>query len=247
MPLRAYPTLAAFRLSMHDSIPREIQNYILEIKESPERINAGLLYSCYLMGYTRKMRYGNAFLTWLPLAAAITGLSLLVYGTVQQNYRQSLNDPQIQIAEDASRILSGGVSPASIAADLPRVDISQSLAPWVVIYDEKGNPIAGSGFLNGALPKLPQGALDAAASNEGKDTDVPGQNRVTWQSGDGTRSAVVVQHYSDKNAGFVVAGRNMREVEGREGQLNTMVALAWLVTMLATLILQLAGAYFRVR
>jgi hypothetical protein len=191
------------------------------------------------------MKYGNAFLSWLPLAAAVTGLCLLIGVTVQQNYRQSLNDPQIQIVEDAARILSGGIPPASITANLPRVDIALSLAPWMAVYDEKGTPVAGSGYLDGALPKLPQGALDAAASNSGKDTDILGQNRVSWQSSDGTRSAVVIQHYSGKSAGFVVAGRNMREVESREGELNTMVALAWISLILLTLALRLAIAYLR--
>ena len=45
----------------------------------------------------------RVLVSWLPLAVASTGMCLLVYATVQQNYRQSLNDPQIQMAEDAAK------------------------------------------------------------------------------------------------------------------------------------------------
>jgi hypothetical protein len=190
------------------------------------------------------MRYGNVLFAWLPLGAAITGVCVLVDISVQQNYRQSLNDPQVQIAEDAAHAIISGTSPAAIGSSLPRIDIAQSLAPWIVVYDDKGNPIAGSGFFNGALPKLPQGVFEAAATNAGKDTDVTGQNRVSWQASDGTRSAVVIQHFAGNTPGFVISGRNMREVEVREGQLNSRIMLAWIAMLAGTLLLQAAAAYF---
>jgi hypothetical protein len=50
------------------------------------------------------IRYTLKF--WLPLAAAVTMLSGLVYIAVQQNMRIGANDPQIQLAEDAARALA---------------------------------------------------------------------------------------------------------------------------------------------
>ena len=44
----------------------------------------------------------RVFLKWLPLGVAVTLVCALIYATVQQNYRQSANDPQIQMAEDAA-------------------------------------------------------------------------------------------------------------------------------------------------
>ena len=75
------------------------------------------------------------FLSWLPLAVAVTGLSLLVHVAVQQNYRQSLNDPQIQMAEDGAAKLGDGGVPADIVVRGGMIDIAQSLAPWIAVYD----------------------------------------------------------------------------------------------------------------
>ena len=91
---------------------------------------------------------------WIPLAFIICCFCGLAYLTVQQAYRQSANDPQIQIAEDSAAILSSNASTSSI---LPTgtVNIAESLAPFIVIYDNAGNPIAGNGILDNALPSLP--------------------------------------------------------------------------------------------
>ena len=42
------------------------------------------------------------------MAVIITGLSGLIYATVQQNIRQSADDPQIQMAEDTAAQLANG-------------------------------------------------------------------------------------------------------------------------------------------
>ena len=39
----------------------------------------------------------EVFINWLPLAVIIVIFSGLVYGVVQQNYRQGANDPLLQI------------------------------------------------------------------------------------------------------------------------------------------------------
>lgn len=165
---------------------------------------------------------------WLPLGIVLTALSILVYGAVQQNYRQSLNDPQIQMAEDAAARLAGG-APQDEIVPLQAVDISTSLSPWIEVYTDAGVPVASSGKLNGALPRVPLGALDSAVSGRGKDTPAPNEDRITWQPQRGLRQAVVIVYFSSQNgSGFVVAGRNMREVEAREQRLGAAVFLAWL-------------------
>ena len=193
------------------------------------------------------MKYGNAFLAWLPLAAAITGMCLLVYGTVQQDYRQSLNDPQVQIAEDAARVLATGAPVPSVVPQTQSVDIARSLAPWVAVYDDSGKMLGSTGVLDDAPPILPQGVFDAAQAGNGKDTSITGQDRVTWQPQEGVRSAVVVQHFSGTASGFVASGRNMREVEDRETRLSVIVGAAWLVLIVSTLILQLGAMYLQRR
>ena len=74
---------------------------------------------------------------WLPLAAVITLFCGLIYATVQQSYRMDANDPQIQMAEDTARALESG-QPASSLVPSGKVDIAQSLAPYLIIYDTNG-------------------------------------------------------------------------------------------------------------
>jgi len=163
----------------------------------------------------------NAFRAWLPFAVVVTALCLLAYVMVQQTLRQGANDPQIQMAEDAAAALNRG---ASVDSVLPKdqVDLSSSLAPFLVVYDAKGTPVAASGLLDGSAPDYPVGALEAARQS--------GENRVTWQPEAAIRIASVAVPYKD---GYVVAGRNLREVEKRVAQIETMAALAWVATLAA--------------
>ncbi len=161
---------------------------------------------------------------WLPLAVVVSAFCALVYVTVQQSLRQGANDPQVQMAEDAAAALNGGATDEAVVPK-EQVEFSSSLAPFLVLYDMNGSPVAGSGLLNGKLPDYPVGALEAARGS--------GENRVTWQPQPGVRMASVVVPYK---AGYVVAGRSLREVENREAQTEMIAALAWLVTLAAVFV-----------
>ena len=170
-------------------------------------------------------RIQNVFSKWLPLAVVVTALCLLAYVAVQQSLRQGANDPQIQMAEDAAAALQRGASANSLISKAPPVEISTSLAPFMILFDGSGKAVASSGVLNGTMPDYPMGALNASKTS--------GENRVTWQPGPDVRIASVVVPY-DK--GFVVAGRSLREVEKREGQTQTLALLAWFLTLAAVLV-----------
>jgi energy-converting hydrogenase Eha subunit F len=198
----------------------------------------------------------RAFVLWLPLAVAITGICLLVYATVQQNYRQSLNDPQIQMAEDGVAALESGAVPASLVQrGTAMIDIAKSLAPWLVVYDASGTPLESSAVLNGKPPVPPVGTFEYVGSYGVYGTPgemnsyrfVPaGEDRLTWQPQSDVRQAIVVAlvRSGPSKGYFVVVGRNMREVENREGQLETFVCLAWFVLVVATFIAMLFSSYF---
>ncbi len=158
---------------------------------------------------------------WLPFAVAISAFCALVYVTAQQSLRQGANDPQIQMAEDAAAALDRGVS-RDVAVPKEQVEFSTSLAPFLVLYDANGKPVAGSGLLNGELPEYPVGALEASKAS--------GENRVTWQPTGSVRIASVVVPYKD---GYVVAGRSLREVENRQAQIELIAVLTWLITLVA--------------
>src|SRR4051812_42163598 len=115
----------------------------------------------------------SIFLKWLPLGVAIVMFSGLVYVAVQQNYRALANDPQIQIAQDISNAITQGTPPDSIVPPNPTVDITQSLAPFVAIYNATGTPIGSSVGVDGKLPVLPGGVFDYVKMH--------GEERLTWQ------------------------------------------------------------------
>ena len=194
-----------------------------------------------------------AFVPWLPLAVAITGICLLISLTVQQNYRQSLNDPQIQMAEDgATHLAAGGVPADLVPRGVAPVDIAVSLAPWIAVYDASGTPLESSAVLDGKPPVPPQGVFEATKNGlplvvgHHLTVGIPSnENRVSWQPSSDVRQAIVVEEVtSGPNKGyFVVAGRNMREVESREQDLSRTVLLGWLVLIVATFITKALAVY----
>lgn len=151
-----------------------------------------------------------------------------IFGTidaiVQQNYRQSANDPQIQMSEDIATQLNGGQNPSTVFPTTT-VNIDSSLAPFIIIYDLSGQPRYGNARLNKNTPTVPLGVLNYAKEH--------GQNRITWQPQNEVRSAIVVTPYKQ---GFVLVGRSLREVEIREKNLTTHIFLAWLITISGTFI-----------
>jgi hypothetical protein len=160
----------------------------------------------------------RALLSWFPAAFLATVFALTAYATVQQVYRSSANDPQIQMAEDAAAKLAGGAPvPAVVPAEA--VDMAGSLAPYVIVFNENGAPVAASVRLNGRVPVLPPGVF-AAARN------VPEQ-RLTWQPTPGVRSAIVIRHYRGSSPGFVLVGRSLREAEQRIARLISIVTIMW--------------------
>ncbi len=199
----------------------------------------------------------RTFISWLPFAVTITGLCLLVYATVQQNYRQSLNDPQVQMAEDGAAYLAKDYTPAAVVPrGVPMVDLAESLAPWIAVYDESGKVLESSGILDGAPPQVPQGVFDSVRNGlplvvgHHLTTGIlvgvaANEDRVSWQPNPDVRQAIVVVHVQG-DKGFVVAGRNMREVENREGRLSFMVFAAWIVLLGATFVTKGFARFLRV-
>lgn len=125
-----------------------------------------------------------------------------MFGVVQQSLRGGADDPQIQMAEDAAAQLDSGTPPTRLA--MGSVDMSRSLAPYLIIYDENGAVVAGSGKLDGSVPQVPIGVLTNA---QGKD-----YHRVTWQPEPGVRQAAVsvaAHKY------YVLSGRSLKEIEKR--------------------------------
>ena len=182
-----------------------------------------------------KSLFGPVIKIWFPLAVLTTLFCGLVYASVQQNYRQSANDPQIQIVQDTVATINSGFSPKD-AVFRNTVDISKSLAPYVIIYDASGKPIVSGAVLDGKTPNPPRGVFDFAKKF--------GENRFTWEPKKEVRSAAVLAYYKGKESGFVLAGRSLREIEIRETRLEIQVGVAWIVILVLTLIAVIISELF---
>lgn len=169
-------------------------------------------------------KLNNVLRLWLPFAVSITMLCALMYVAVQQNYRNGLNDPQIQIAEDFATNFKTKDDAAGLDQS-GKTDISSSLATFGIAYDKEGKAIGSSAVLNGQTPTLPNGTLAEA--------DKSGQNIFTWEPQKGVRLAAVV---NKAEGGYILIGRNMREGEKRINELAIMVGVGYLATLLATFV-----------
>ena len=170
----------------------------------------------------------KVILAWLPIAVTVAGCCVLIYFAVQQNYRNSANNPQIQMAEDAVDELSLSVPPGEIVGHTELFDAGKSLRPFLAIYDKEGKLLATSAYVGGAPPAPPQGVFDYAKQH--------GENHITWEPKSHTRIALVIMPATTlAGGGFAVAGRNMREMEREETQLNEGMSMGFILILLATL------------
>ncbi|GAC1428280.1 MAG: hypothetical protein NVSMB58_01310 [Terriglobales bacterium] len=177
----------------------------------------------------------SARLKALPQLAILLTLTTFIAGTggvvSQQVLRMSANDPQTQLAEDGAQRVSAGENPSTVVSDR-KINMATSLAPFVIIYDEAGRPVAASGYLDGSIPTPPKGVFDFVRANR--------QETLTWQPRHGVRIASVI---ALTNNGFVVAGRNMREVEYRKGEILKIVTTGWLMANVALIFLWLLSQF----
>lgn len=172
---------------------------------------------------------------WVPIATAVSILSIALYVSVQQNYRASLNDPQIQMAEDGAAILAAGGVPDDVVPRVPRrLDVASSLAPWIAVYDASSTPLEASAVLNAAPPAVPLSMLERARGSTSSDAARPLSIRAMWEPQEGVRQALVVA-WEPKSQRYVVAGRNASEVEYRIWQLQLIIGLGWFMTLVITL------------
>lgn len=177
----------------------------------------------------KRKNFVNLIKIWAPLALVITAFCGLSYVSVQQNYRMSANDPQIQLAQDISGQLSAGQNPQYFIPQR-KIDMAKTLATYILIFDGNGKLVGSSITLNGQTPVIPQEVFAKAKQQ--------GETRFTWQPQGGVRSALVVDYYNNtKTSGFVAIGRSIREIEIREDNLGKMVAAAWILTLASSLIL----------
>jgi hypothetical protein len=168
----------------------------------------------------------------IVLIGLATGLALALYAIPQSVLRSGANDPQVAMAGDIAAVLERGdmvdllqrgALPA-LASGSARVDIARSLSPFVIVYDDQGRPLASQAQLNGQTPVPPKGVFDNVRQH--------GEARLSWQPvlgrEQGVRIATVILRVNGPHSGFVLAGRNMREVEVRIATVEQLAGLTYI-------------------
>lgn len=173
-------------------------------------------------------RFGNILRIWAPIATVTILLSGLIYISVQQDLRQSANDPQIQIAQDLAQSLQNGKTSQEIIGQT-QVDLSKSLATFIIIFDDNGKPVASQAVLDGRIPTTPKGVFEYTKKNK--------QDKITWEPKPKVREAAVLVRFEGSNPGFVLVGRSLSEVEKRISALEMQVKLGLIATLLGSLVL----------
>jgi hypothetical protein len=164
-------------------------------------------------------RMGRAIRIFVAMAAVWSGAMAADVLLQHQVLRADADDPQVQLAEDAARRLAGGADPQSVLPGGDVVAIESSLAPWLAVYDAAGAPLASSGKLRAAAPKMPGDLLQVALAGGGL--------HRSWQPQPGVRQALVIVPVRQGVAGFAVAGRSLREVEARKQQVAKLALVVW--------------------
>ena len=163
----------------------------------------------------------------LVLTGLATGLAFALYSIPQQVLRLGANDPQIAMADDLAARLEQGIAPAE-AVPAGSIDLSHSLTPFLIAYDDQGRPLASQAQLNGKTPTPPSGVFANVRQH--------GEDRISWQPRRDVRIAAVIQRVNGPQPGFVLAGRNMREVESREALVGQLAGLTWIGMMAVILV-----------
>lgn len=160
--------------------------------------------------------YKRIFVFWIIIILLASFTAALAYLTTQQSLRLGANKIPSQLAVETILKLEQGKTPEEV---LPaeKTDISKSLSPFIIIYDNNKNLVSASATISGAQPNYPTDIL--------KNVSTTKQSRVTWQPKEGLRYATVALK---SGSGYVVTGESLTQTEDIISNLGKLVLLSWL-------------------
>jgi hypothetical protein len=154
------------------------------------------------------------------------------YAVMHLTIRHSANQPQRQMADDAARMYS--IADRVTVTGAPRVELSHSLEPFTIAYDENGKVINSDAALNGVVPAPPAGVFACARQY--------GSNELTWQPRRDVRLAIVVRHFTGAHySGFVLVGRSLATAEQGEMIARWAALMGWIAIVV---LLTLSASFF---
>ena len=160
---------------------------------------------------------------WLGLAGLVTVFAGVIYITMQQSWRMAADLPQQSMAADAARDVSQGRSPQEITVGY--IDMSQRAAPFLIIYDQFGQVVAGNGYLDNEVPQVPIGVLSSSKGSK--------NNNITWQPKDGVRIASSTAKAGDY---YVLGGRSLAETENKISTFTKWLVGLWVLGLVVIIV-----------
>ena len=158
---------------------------------------------------------------FIPLGIAVTLLCLLMYLSLQQMYRNNLNDPQIQVSQEVKEALDAGTAPKDLISPGSQINIEDSLSTFLIVYGKDKKPIAATGRLEDKVPVLSEDIFMRVDKN--------GEVRTTWEPKNKVHIASVIQK---SNEYYILVGRSMKEIENRILVLGIQILIAWVATLI---------------
>ena len=223
--LRLYPS--RLRLLYQDQLLQTVRDAHAECSHSAPRfwlyLFADLLRSSFkehLLMVRDQAIARPIFFHALTLGLILTLMGGAAAATFQGMLRRGADQPQIQMADSYASKIAAGAQPERVIPP-SRVDLQQSLEPFVIFYNDQGVPITAGGYLNQTIPTPPDGVFNYVRAH--------GHDRITWQPQPGVRIAAIFRRVDGSNPGFVLAGRSLRAVEEEEDLFYHMVFLGWFI------------------
>jgi hypothetical protein len=180
---------------------------------------AGTMLREHTRMFTKLISRRPFFYQALCLSAVAFFLALGGYIVMQQTIRHSANQPQRQMADDAVRMYLTRDHVSTSCS--PCTDLSTSLQPFTIAYDENLKVINSDAVLNGVVPTPPPGVFENARRWGG--------NELSWQPRRDVRLAIVVRHFTGAHySGFVLVGRSLATAEQGELIARWAALLGWL-------------------
>ncbi len=177
--------------------------------------------------FINKLMRFRSWIVFLVMALLVTLIMLTIYAAVQQNYRNYANDPQVDASEQVANSINRGAPPEEVIGKNP-VDIKAKTTPFGMMFDKDGKVTTSTARIGDQSPTPPTGVFEKARKT--------GSNRFTWEPEKGVRIAAVIKKLDD-DKGFILVGKNMREVENRIKDLCTMVGIAWIIGLILSALL----------
>lgn len=166
---------------------------------------------------------------FLAFAAIVTVLCGTMYFSIQHVYRSNADDPQVEAASEITQFINQGAPLEAIVDDTRNTDMENSLSTFVMIFDSEKQLVGASASLNGETPTPPIELFEQAKQRGG-------EYRITWEPKENVRIASVIK-VAENDAGYVLVGRNLKEVEARFAKVTNVIGIGWIGLLLLSGIL----------